>query len=140
MPRPRPVRKKTVVAPLPGKKPGPAAKIELPVVAVKVDGPPSVGLPEFEKTAKGWRMVLEASAPVKIRHFKLENPPRLAVDLYQAGYTGARKRLSSPVGFISRVRVGEQPGFVRFVLDFKGERMPRHKVIKDSTKAVVTFF
>jgi hypothetical protein len=130
-PKPRPVKKKVV----------PVKKVELPVVAVKaVTGPPSVGLPEFEKTRKGWRMTLEASAPVKIKHFKLKNPPRLAVDLYQTDYTGDKRRLSSPAKFISRVRVGEQPGFVRFVLDFKGKRVPRHRVTKKDGKAVVSFF
>jgi Tfp pilus assembly protein PilZ len=136
-PKPRPVKKKVV----PARVPVPEAKVELPVLAVKaVEGPPSVGRPEFRKTPKGWRMVLEASAPVKIKHFKLKNPPRLAVDLYKTDYTGDKKRLSSPAGFISRVRVGEQPGFVRFVLDFKGKRVPRHRVTKKNGKAVVSFF
>lgn len=131
-PRPRPVKKVRLPPP---------PRIEEPVVAAKkVEGPPSVGLPEFEKTRKGWRMVLQASAPVKIKHFKLKDPPRLAVDLYKTDYTGDQKRLNSPVGFISRVRVGKQPGFVRFVLDFKGKRVPRHKVTKANGKAVVSFF
>jgi len=126
----------------PKPKPVPVKKIvELPVVAVKaVEGPPSVGRPEFEKTTKGWRMVLEASAPVKIKHFKLKNPPRLAVDLYRTDYTGGEKRLDSPAKFISRVRVGQQPGFVRFVLDFKGRKIPRHRVTEKDGKAVVSFF
>jgi len=137
--KPRPVKKKIV--PVPARVPVPEAKVELPVVAVKaVEGPPSVGRPEFEKTRKGWRMILEASAPVKIKHFKLKNPPRLAVDLYRTDYTGEKKRLSSPAKFISQVRVGEQPGFVRFVLDFKGKRVPRHRVTKKNGKAVVSFF
>jgi uncharacterized protein (TIGR02266 family) len=128
------------VVPVPARVPVPD-KVKLPVVAVKaVEGPPSIGLPEFEKTSRGWRMVLEASAPVKIKHFKLKNPPRLAVDLYQTGYTGDKKRLRSPAKFISRVRVGQQPGFVRFVLDFKGKRVPRHRVTKKNGKAVVSFF
>ena len=131
-PRPRPVKKVRLPPP---------PRMEKPVVlAKKVEGPHSVVLPEFEKTRKGWRMVLEASAPVKIKHFKLKDPPRLAVDLYKTDYTGDKKRLSSPVGFISRVRVGKQPGFVRFVLDFKGKRVPRHKVTKDNGRAVVSFF
>jgi hypothetical protein len=116
-------------------------KVTLPVIAVKqVEGPPKVGRPEFKKTKRGWRMVLEASAPVKIKHFKLKNPPRLAVDLYKTDYTGDKKRLASPAKFISRVRVGKQPGFVRFVLDFKGKRVPRHRVTKNNGKAVVSFF
>ena len=130
-PKPPPVKKKAL----------PVKKVELPVVAVKaVTGPPSVGLPEFEKTSRGWRMTLEATAPVKIKHFRLKNPPRLAVDLYKADYTGDKKRLRSPARFISRVRVGQQPGFVRFVLDFKGKRVPRHRVTKKNGKAVVSFF
>jgi uncharacterized protein (TIGR02266 family) len=149
-PKPRPVKKKVaaersgaapVGVPVPARVPVPEAKVELPVVAFKaVEGPPQVGRPEFRKTPKGWRMVLEASAPVKIKHFKLKNPPRLAVDLYKTDYTGGKKRMSSPAGFISRVRVGEQPGFVRFVLDFKGKRVPRHRVTKDNGRAVVSFF
>jgi len=131
----------TASKPKPKPKPLPAKKVELPVVAVKaVEGPPKVGRPEFKKTPKGWRMVLEASAPVKIKHFKLKNPPRLAVDLYQTNYTGDKKRLRSPAKFISRVRVGEQPGFVRFVLDFTGKRVPRHRVSKNNGKAVISFF
>lgn len=130
-PKPRLMKKKAV----------PEKKVKLPVVAVKaVEGPPSVGRPEFVKTSRGWRMVLEANAPVKIKHFKLKNPPRLAVDLYKTDYTGGKKRMNSPAGFISRVRVGEQPGFVRFVLDFKGKRIPRHRVTKANGKAVVSFF
>jgi hypothetical protein len=127
-PKPRPVKK---VVPVPARVPVPEAKVELPVL---------VGRPEFKKTPKGWRMVLEASAPVKIKHFKLKNPPRLAVDLYKTDYTGDKRRLRSPAKFISRVRVGEQPGFVRFVLDFKGKRVPRHRVTKKNGRAVVSFF
>jgi uncharacterized protein (TIGR02266 family) len=131
----------TAPKPKPKPRPLPAKKVELPVVAVKaVEGPPSVGRPEFKKTPKGWRMILQASAPVKIKHFKLKNPPRLAVDLYKTDYTGGKKRMNSPAKFISRVRVGEQPGFVRFVLDFKGKKVPRHRVAKNNGKAVISFF
>ncbi len=131
-PRPRPAKT--------SKPKPPPARVEKVAEVVRVSGPPSVGTPEFERTARGWRMVLEASAPVKIRHFELKNPPRLAVDVYKTEYTGGHKRLRSPAKFISRVRVGEQPGFVRFVLDFKGRRIPRHKVYKKNGRAVVSFF
>ena len=117
-----------------------APKVVKPVVNAEVKGPPSVALPVFSKTTDGWQMVLQATAPVRIKHFKLKNPPRLAFDLHKAHYTGDQKHLRFPAPFVSRLRVGKQSGFVRFVLDFKGEKVPRHRVAKDADRAVVRFY
>ena len=100
---------------------------------------PTVGRPDFQQTPKGWKMVIESSKPLEVKHFTLKDPPRLALDLQDAEYTGDQRTLQAPAPFVARVRIGKQEGFIRFVLDFEGQKVPTHKVSPGDNKIVVLF-
>lgn len=57
------------------------------------------------------------------RHFVLQNPPRVVLDLIADAYDGPRELPGK--GAISRVRVGERPGAVRVVLEVKNPNLAR---------------
>ncbi len=98
-----------------------------------------VGLPVFSEKDGQWRMVLAASGPVEVKHFTLKDPPRLAVDFKGTVYTGKQRTQESPAPFVLRVRIGEQPEFTRFVLDFEGSEVPKHNIVKKEDRVVVIF-
>jgi uncharacterized protein (TIGR02266 family) len=98
-----------------------------------------VGMPVFSESSSGWRMVLKANGPVKTKNFTLKDPPRLAVDFLDSGYSGDSRTIDSPTPFISRVRVGLQEGYTRFVLDFEGKKIPKHKLVKGKDAVTVVF-
>jgi len=100
---------------------------------------PTVGSPEFEHTQDGWKMVIASSNQLEVKHFTLKNPPRLALDLQDAEYTGDQRTLEAPAPFVARVRIGKQEGFVRFVIDFEGQKVPAHKVSPGGKEVVVLF-
>jgi uncharacterized protein (TIGR02266 family) len=99
----------------------------------------TVDLPVFSKSAEGFRMTLRTGAPVDEKHFTLKDPPRLAIDLKAVQYTGQTRTLEKPAPFISRVRIGQQEGFTRFVLDFNGEKVPVFKLVKGKDGLTVIF-
>jgi len=101
-------------------------------------GPPSVSMPEFEQVDDGWRMVIRASGPVKFKHFTLKSPPRLAIDVKKATYSGTQQ-IMAPTRFISRLRFGKQTDAVRLVLDFTGKKVPRYRIDKGPDSITVTF-
>lgn len=98
--------------PPPPPKPAESAEIELPV---------------FAEGAGGWTLTLRASAPLKTKHFALDNPPRLAIDFVGGGYGHKKIVFDNPAPGIQKLRVGKQEGFVRFVLDFDS-KPPRYEV------------
>jgi uncharacterized protein (TIGR02266 family) len=129
-PDPVPEKKpKPAPAPTPEKKPEPAP-------ADTIQGL-QVGLPVFSQKGGEWRMVIAATGPVEVKHFTLKDPPRLAVDFKGAVYSGKTRTLESPAPSVTRVRVGEQPEFTRFVLDFDGSEIPKHRIIKKEDRVVV---
>lgn len=142
--KPAPVPEKKP-APPPKKKPEPVAeKKPAPVPEKKPEAVPAdtiqglqVGLPVFSEKDGEWRMVITATGPVKIKHFTLKNPPRLAVDFKGAVYSGKKRTLESPAPSVAKVRVGEQPEFTRFVLDFDGSEIPKHRIVKKEDRVVV---
>jgi hypothetical protein len=73
--------------------------------------------PAFAEGADGWTLTLRALAPLKIKHFWLENPPRLAVDFMGGSYGHKKLVFEAPAPGVQRLRVGKQQGFVRFVVD-----------------------
>jgi uncharacterized protein (TIGR02266 family) len=158
--KPEPVaEKKPAPAPAPEKKPAPAAEKKPEPIAEKKPKPApapapdkkpepvpadtiqglQVGLPVFSEKDGEWRMVIISNAPAKIKHFTLKNPPRLAVDFKGAVYSGKKRTLESPAPSVARVRVGEQPEFTRFVLDFDGSEIPKHRIVKKEDRVVVFF-
>lgn len=144
--KPQPEPKPVVKAPEPKKEPEKAVEPKKePEKAAETRPAPdsigglSVGLPVFSEKGGEWRMVLAASGPVEVKHFTLKDPPRLAVDFKGAVYSGKQRTQESPVPFVARVRVGEQPEFTRFVLDFEGSEAPRHQIIKQEDRVVVIF-
>ena len=98
-----------------------------------------VGPPVFAEKDGEWRMIITATGPVKIKHFTLKNPPRLAVDFKGAVYSGKSRTQESPAPSVARVRVGEQPEFTRFVLDFDGSEVPQHRIVKKEDRVVIFF-
>jgi uncharacterized protein (TIGR02266 family) len=144
--KPAPVPEKKP-EPVPEKKPEPVAeKKPEPVPEKKPEPVPGdtiqglqVGLPVFAEKDGEWRMIITATGPVKIKHFTLKNPPRLAVDFKGAVYSGKKRTQESPAPSVARVRVGEQPEFTRFVLDFDGSAVPKHRIVKKEDRVVVFF-
>jgi hypothetical protein len=98
-----------------------------------------VGEPLFKQSPKGWRMVLQATSSVETKHFVLKDPPRLALDFKMTAYAGKNRNLEAPPPFIARVRVGEQPDYTRYVIDFTGTDIPSHRVIKGKDGLTVVF-
>jgi hypothetical protein len=98
-----------------------------------------VGPAVFSEKSGEWRMVVAASGPVEIKHFTLKNPPRLAVDFKGATYSGKTRTNEHLAPSVARVRVGEQPKFTRFVLDFNGSKVPRHRIVRKKDRVVVIF-
>jgi hypothetical protein len=138
--KPTPVpEKKPEPAPEKKPKPAPAPAPEKKPEAVPADTIQGlqVGLPVFSEKDGEWRMVITATGPVKIKHFTLKNPPRLAVDFKESVYSGKKRTLESPAPSVARVRVGEQPEFTRFVLDFDGSEIPKHRIVKKEDRVVV---
>lgn len=70
--------------------------------------------------------------------FKLQNPPRLVVDIMDVGnlYPGTIVEVGSPL--VSRIRLGQHPDKVRFVLDVPTPDVPPYEVEKRENKLVVT--
>lgn len=139
--KPAPAAERSGAAPVgvAEKKPAPAAeKKPQPPPAETIEGL-QVGSPMFSEKAGEWRMVITATGPVKIKHFTLKNPPRLAVDFKGAVYSGKKRTQESPAPSVARIRVGEQPEFTRFVLDFDGPTVPKHRIVKKEDRVVVIF-
>jgi uncharacterized protein (TIGR02266 family) len=109
-----------------------------PEAPAAAEGQALVDLPVFERSPSGWRMEISATGPVEWKTFTLKNPARLAVDAQGADYTGKRQALENPAPFVSRVRIGKQPAFIRYVLDF-GAEIPAHDIQKSPRKLVITF-
>lgn len=102
-------------------------------------GPASSGPPRFIHKPDGWHMTLVTRGEVTLKHFTLKDPPRLAVDVKKAGYSGKKRTFSQPSGFISRVRVGPHDDFVRYVLDFTGSQVPQFKLLKKAGQVEIVF-
>ncbi|NMB76186.1 MAG: AMIN domain-containing protein [Myxococcales bacterium] len=98
--------------PAPPPRPAESAEIELPV---------------FAEGAGGVTLTMRASAPLKIKHFALDNPPRLAIDFVGGAYGHKKIVFDTPAPGIQKLRVGKQEGFVRFVLDFES-KPPRYEI------------
>jgi len=138
-PAPVPEKKPVAIAekkPAPAPAPAPEKKPQL-AAADTIQGL-QVGLPVFSDKGGEWRMVIAATGPVEVKHFTLKDPPRLAVDFKGAVYSGKKRTLDSPAPSVARVRVGEQPEFTRFVLDFDGSEIPKHRIVKKEDRVVVT--
>ena len=70
---------------------------------------PLVGLPVFAEKYGEWRMIITATGPVKIKHFTLKNPPRLAVDFKGAVYSGKKRTQESPAPSVARTTSSRWP-------------------------------
>ncbi|MFC1655208.1 AMIN domain-containing protein [Myxococcota bacterium] len=139
--KPAPAAERSGAAPVgvAEKKPAPAAeKKSQPPPVDTIEGL-QVGSPMFSEKDGEWRMVITATGPVEIKHFTLKNPPRLAVDFKGAVYSGKKRTQESPAPSVARIRVGEQPEFTRFVLDFEGPTVPQHRIVKKEDRVVVIF-
>ena len=70
--------------------------------------------------------------------FKLQNPPRLVVDIMDVGnlYPSTTLDVDSPL--VSKVRLGQHPDKVRFVLDVPATEVPPYEIEKKENKLVVT--
>jgi len=103
------------------------------------DTPASSGPPLFSRKPDGWRMILAVSGPVTLKHFTLKDPPRLAVDVKGASYSGKVRTFQQPTGFVTRVRVGPHEDFVRYVLDFTGSQVPPFRLVKKARTVEIVF-
>ena len=143
-PEPAPEKKPEPVAekkpePVPEKKPEPVAEKKPEPAPVDTIQGLQVGLPAFAEKDGEWRMIITATGPVEVKHFTLKNPPRLAVDFKAAVYSGKQRTQEAPAPSVARVRIGEQPEFTRFVLDFEGSEIPQHRIVKKEDRVVVFF-
>ncbi len=94
--------------------------------------------PQFSKTEEGWKMTISADVPISSKYFSLKSPSRLAIDIKGAKWPG-QAQIENPAPFVSKIRIGKQPDFVRIVLDFKTEQVPRYKVEKAQKSLTVQF-
>ncbi len=75
------------------------------------------------------RLALEAPQPIAFRHFKLDNPARVVIDLegVQRGpaLDGLIAQLTAEDPHVAAIRVGlNRPGVMRIVLDLKADATP----------------
>lgn len=131
-------------------KPAPLAQNDIEDKPVTEDKPepdeqedsaasPGVGAPVFSRAGDGWRLELRASGRTATKHFTLKDPPRLVVDFKKATYTGPGHTLDAEPPFVKQVRVGEQPDFTRYVLDFEGATVPKHTLTEHPDGVTVVF-
>ena len=76
------------------------------------------------------RVTIESDAELSVKHFVIENPTRLVVDIDGLELSPALRELVGKVGsddpFITGVRVGQnQPRVVRLVFDLKQHTAPQ---------------
>ncbi len=102
------------------------------------DVSPKIFAPHFSKIDSGWKMEIGATVPVHSKHFSLKSPPRLAIDIKGAIWTG-QAQIENPAPFVSRIRIGKQPDHIRFVLDFNTTVVPNYKVRKKEKSLAVLF-
>ncbi len=144
----KPVEKTPAVAEMPAEKtpavvekpveksPPPAEKpAETPAAAA----PDEVFPPVFNHTEKGWLMELAFAGDAKVQHFTLKSPPRLAIDIPGARYPHRQRTIEAPAPIVQRVRVGVEPGKVRLVLDFTGEKIPAFSLQRSEKGLSVVF-
>jgi uncharacterized protein (TIGR02266 family) len=94
--------------------------------------------PLFERASDGWRMTVPLSRRADERHFTLESPPRLAIDVKDGRWQGPGQ-IDAPAPFVERIRFGKQPDAVRLVLDFAGRRVPELRVHSSADGIEVVF-
>ena len=81
------------------------------------------------------RITLESKQPISFKHFMVENPQRMVVDLENITLDATLAQLSSKIGaddpYIKTARVGRfKPGVVRLVFDLKTEVKPSVFTVK----------
>jgi hypothetical protein len=100
---------------------------------------PRVGAPVFQLRGGVWELVLQATGPVRVRHFNRVRPARLVIDVLGAEYAAEQTRLRPPVPFVRRVRVGKHPERIRYVIEFKRKRVPGYQVEQRAAGVTVAF-
>lgn len=81
------------------------------------------------------RITLESKQPIGFKHFTIENPERVVLDLENIELSNTLSQLSAKIGaddpYIKVVRVGRfKPGVVRLVFDLKTEVKPSVFTVK----------
>lgn len=71
--------------------------------------------------------------------FKLDNPPRLVVDIMEVGnlYPSTTVDINTPL--VKKLRLGQHPDKVRFVFDVATPEVPPYEIARKENKLVVTF-
>jgi type IV pilus assembly protein PilQ len=128
----------------------PPAVPPAPEVAKPEEIPEAVPPPVLERASKiidikstiaGDKTIIEfiGNGPIgDYTAFKLQNPPRLVVDIMDVGnlYPSTTLDVGSPL--VSKVRLGQHPDKVRFVLDVPTPDVPPYEIEKKENKLVVT--
>jgi len=121
----------------------------IPPPPVKEEAPPAE-IPPLERASKiidikssivGDKTIIEfiGNGPIgDYTAFKLQNPPRLVVDIMDVGnlYPSTTLDVDSPL--LTKVRLGQHPDKVRFVLDVPTPDVPPYEIEKKENKLVVT--
>ncbi|MBI5753484.1 MAG: N-acetylmuramoyl-L-alanine amidase [Hydrogenophilales bacterium] len=81
------------------------------------------------------RITLESKQPISFKHFTIDNPERVVLDLENIELSNTLSQLSAKIGaddpYIKVVRVGRfKPGVVRLVFDLKTEVKPAAFTVK----------
>lgn len=71
--------------------------------------------------------------------FKLDNPPRLVVDIMEVGNLYPSTTVDINTSLVKRLRLGQHPDKVRFVFDVATPEVPRYEIERKENKLVVTF-
>lgn len=94
----------------------------------------------LEKVEVGKGIVtFRTDGPVaQYKYFRMDNPPRLVVDIYGVKPGFQERSFAMPGGF-QQMRVGAYEDKVRFVLEAAGNVLPRHDVKPEGNSLVVTW-
>jgi hypothetical protein len=110
-------------------KQGPAAAAPSPVQAASAPTA-AAGKPVIQRIVSGSSFIdIQANSPIAVyKLLKLDKPARLAIDIPRATSSMAKKSIAIGSNGIAKARVGDNPGFLRIVLDSTQASFPAHSV------------
>ena len=125
LPRPEPVLAKNEgIVEIQGPRPPQEEAVLVPVQ----NGSVRLGAPVFERADGVWQVRFPIDGPVQLDSFRLQRPPRLALDIKRADLDTHLGAHPAQPPQLARVRIGKRGQGLRLVLDFKGIKVPRYEI------------
>ena len=113
------------------------AGLGLQTAELRASEPPTLEVRELrlESTAGhkrlNWRF---STAPTEVKAFGLSDPPRLVIDVSGPVQGTVSASYTTHDETVWRIRQGAHPQRLRFVLDFKTDRLPSYTIAHDGTR------